>query len=217
VVNTPDGYPGGCAVNPKTGDLAVALFAGGYKNIGSVVIYAGGIAGSPTAYNATEFTWPPAYDGHGNLYVEGEDGFACPGPGPTCIWTLQAGSTTPQGVNWKGGSFEYPGAIEPNGKMLMFGQQQYNNQFETAIFPTQCSGTNCDSKTPVVLTDTCYKNDTDIVQWAQDSSAIAGGNLYCSDENPYYVYMKTWKRSGGDPTGSFGPPPYSAYGQTIVK
>lgn len=60
--------PEGCAIEPKTGDLAVAN-----GNV-EVLVFQGG-AGSPTAYRDFNFsqTVSLGYDGHGNLFVDGED------------------------------------------------------------------------------------------------------------------------------------------------
>jgi hypothetical protein len=219
------GYPIGCAVNPKTGDLAVTLFEGGAEGYGSVEILKGGISGSPTAYTYTDYTWPAGYDSKGDLYAEGEDG-SC----DDCIWTLQAGSSTPQEVTWSGGSIEFPGAIELDGNQVLIGQQEVNDEYESGFYPTTCSGTTCTSSSPIVLSDNCYNTYVDIVQWAEDSKkpnlqskgkvkgnyAFAAGNLWCEDEEGY-TGISEWSIKGGDPTGGFGPPPYEADGQTIVN
>ncbi|HEY1681069.1 MAG TPA: hypothetical protein VGF98_05490 [Candidatus Tumulicola sp.] len=48
----PDGYPGGCAINRKTGDLAVSNLYGPSSSAGgNVIVYPGG-TGSPTEFNA---------------------------------------------------------------------------------------------------------------------------------------------------------------------
>jgi hypothetical protein len=214
-------YPLGCAISEKTGDLAVTL----YEN-GSVEIFAGGISGSPKIYAFTDFTWPAGYDSKGNLYAEGEGGQCS----DYCVWTLQAGSSTPAEVTWTNGSLEFPGGIELDGKQLMFGTQEYDGSYESAIYPTTCSSTTCTSTTPIVFSDTCYHNYVDVVQWAEDSKkpnlqskgkaggdyAFAGGNLWCEDSGGY-VGISEWSTAGGNPTGTFGPPPYGAYGQTIVN
>jgi hypothetical protein len=224
-VDTSDGYPIGCAVNPKTGDLAVTLFEGGAEGVGSVEIFKGGIGGSATSYTYTDYTWPAGYDSKGDLYAEGEDG-SC----DDCLWTLQAGSSTPEEVTWSGGSFEFPAAIEFDGKQLIVGQQEVNDTYEDGLYPTKCSGTTCTSSKPIVLTDTCYNSYVDVVQWAEDSKkpnlqskgkvkgsdGYAGGNLWCADEGDY-VDISEWSTAGGNPTSTFGPPPYEAYGQTIVE
>ncbi|MBV8067637.1 MAG: hypothetical protein JO113_06650 [Candidatus Eremiobacteraeota bacterium] len=62
--------PTGCAINPKTGDLAVAN-----GNV-QVIVFPNGGAGSPVAYRDFNFqqTISLGYDSHGNLFVDGYDG-----------------------------------------------------------------------------------------------------------------------------------------------
>jgi hypothetical protein len=225
-VHTRHGYPIGCAVNPNNGDLAVTLNEGGSLGYGSVDIYSGGISGSRTAYTYTDYTWPAGYDGKGDLYAEGAGG-SC----SACIWTLQAGSSTPEKVTWDGGPYgglpEYPAAIERSGTMLEFGQQEYDGVQGTAIYPTTCVGTTCRSTSPIVPTDTC--GYVEIVQWGEDSDrpnlqsegkvsgeyAFAGGNLWCNSGNS--PGLREWPASGGNLSSEFGPPPYEAAGETIVN
>lgn len=61
-------HPQGCAINPKTGDLAVAN-----GNV-EVFVFSGG-TGSPTVYRDFNFnqTSSLGYDNHGNLFVDGLD------------------------------------------------------------------------------------------------------------------------------------------------
>jgi hypothetical protein len=70
-------YPNGCAVDPTTGNLAVA--GGITQHEGTIAIYPGA-SGSPTVYQSPYFSvfWYCTYDGHGNLFAttdEGNDGF----------------------------------------------------------------------------------------------------------------------------------------------
>ncbi len=65
-------YPLGCAVDPVTGNLAVANLEAMNGQSGNVAIYAGA-KGKPTNYTApgiSNYDWV-AYDGAGNLYVNG--------------------------------------------------------------------------------------------------------------------------------------------------
>jgi DNA-binding beta-propeller fold protein YncE len=65
-------YPMGCAVDPVTGNLAVANTEAMNGNAGNVAIYTGA-SGKPTFYSTSEvynYSWP-AYDSSGNLFVKG--------------------------------------------------------------------------------------------------------------------------------------------------
>jgi hypothetical protein len=66
-------YPSGCAVDPKSGDLAVAGGFPPHAN-GNVAIYKGA-QGSPTVY-FDSFAWFNycTYDGNGNVFAAGTDG-----------------------------------------------------------------------------------------------------------------------------------------------
>lgn len=74
IVETLDdpGYGQGCAVDPRTGNLAVANVtdASNYQNYGDVAIYAHA-KGNPTLYQSSQFSsfWFCGYDNAKNLYV----------------------------------------------------------------------------------------------------------------------------------------------------
>jgi hypothetical protein len=71
ILAIPSGYsePAGCAVDAKSGNLAVAIIAG-RSNRGALLVYPGG-HGIATAYadNRLQFFDYPAYDGSGDLFV----------------------------------------------------------------------------------------------------------------------------------------------------
>jgi hypothetical protein len=64
--------PGGCSVDPLTGNLAVASLGFGSGNPGNVAIYAGG-RGKPVVYRARGILsyFRCGYDDKGNLFVDG--------------------------------------------------------------------------------------------------------------------------------------------------
>jgi hypothetical protein len=70
------GIPNGCAVDPKTGDLAVANFVDYNlgRSVGDLAIYAGG-QGNPTDYDGNTIVhyYYCAYDDKGNLFADGDD------------------------------------------------------------------------------------------------------------------------------------------------
>jgi hypothetical protein len=67
--------PGGCAVDRKTGTLAVASLGGDDDATGNVAIYAGGPSGKPTVYTDPSFVSfsKCTYDDQGNLFVDGTE------------------------------------------------------------------------------------------------------------------------------------------------
>jgi hypothetical protein len=116
IARLPDfGYhPRGCAVDPMTGNLAVANTAGMDGSSGNVAIYTGA-TGKPVYYavpGVTDYSWC-AYDGRGNLFVNG-----------SALVELRAGSQSleaiplavgGQGVQWDGKDLAM---IDPSSKAL---------------------------------------------------------------------------------------------------
>ena len=70
---TPNEYPAGCSVDPKTGNLAVTNYEATNRGPGSVAIYTGA-TGTPTLYwdSSISRAWFCSYDAHGNLFVDGD-------------------------------------------------------------------------------------------------------------------------------------------------
>src|SRR6185437_3232159 len=109
------GFPDGCAVDPKTGNLAVMNFATSpSQGPGNVLIFPKG-SGSPAKYVNANFNVYlfGAYDSHGNLLVDGmngpstEPGFAeLPAGGKALkAVTLDTPIVFPGGVAWDGKYF----------------------------------------------------------------------------------------------------------------
>ncbi len=72
-LNDPGYYPSGCAVDPTTGNLAVANFSNSDSIRGNVAIYTGA-HGAPAAYYTDDVMYEMflcSYDGKGNLFVNG--------------------------------------------------------------------------------------------------------------------------------------------------
>lgn len=230
--NMPTGSePIGCAVDQRTGNLAVTLFDGGSLSTPvSVLVCPFGISGcsTPATYYYTAYTWPAGYDKNGNLYVQGQSGTCA----NYCVWTIPAPVGPPALVTWNE-TICYPAAIERNHNTLVFGEQESNcpsySTFES-LYPTVCVATTCTSGAPVVLAESrtaCATSSTDLVQWAENAVqsdlqsrgvvagnyAWAGGNLWCSSGG-----FPEWKLAGGFTFFSFGPnlPDYPT-GQTIIQ
>lgn len=96
------GYlPLGCAVDPVTGNLAVANYEAMNGKSGNVAIYTGA-AGKPTFYSASGVSFLEwcAYDPAGNLYVNGEALAEMPyGTGTLSEVVLDVGGS---GIRWDG-------------------------------------------------------------------------------------------------------------------
>ena len=103
------GYPYGCAVDSKTGDVAVVNLYDGRDPVGSVLIYRHG-AGAPQEYRAANIQdyYNAGYDGSGDLFLAGFYNatvavaeLARHGQEPKSI-TLERSIGCPGGVHWDG-------------------------------------------------------------------------------------------------------------------
>jgi hypothetical protein len=108
-------YPFGCAVDPLTGNLAVANLGAFNGYAGTVAIY-NGAKGKPTDYTAQGFSryeWC-AYDGSGNLFVDGDAGLT-ELPYGQQNFTNIALSVSGQGLQWDG---QYLAMVNPSSRVI---------------------------------------------------------------------------------------------------
>jgi len=107
-------YPFGCAVDPKTGDLAVANFTSQSQGPGSLSIFKVGQAiprsYTDAAFNAFFFC---SYDDHSNVFVDGADN----GSRHTKFAELASGSSTLTTVTVDR-TITYPGGVQWDGSYL---------------------------------------------------------------------------------------------------
>jgi hypothetical protein len=161
------GYPVGCSVNPKNGDLAVTNYYNEeHDGYGGVLIYKGG-SGSPTEYYGPDLEWPAGYDPNGNLFVEGEDGMDgdC---GSICLAELPYGGTSFEVLSFSQQIYS-PAAVQWDGKYLGVGDQDVDGDSTSGIYETSVSG----SSATVVRTVKFAgpgSTDVDFTQWADYSS-----------------------------------------------
>ena len=105
-------YPMGCAVDPVTGNLAVANTKDQNGNPGNVAIYAGA-TGKPTNYTAPGFftyDWC-TYDNAGNLYVNG--GALAEMPYGSQTFNDVSLGVSGEGIRWDG---QYVAMVNPTAK-----------------------------------------------------------------------------------------------------
>ncbi len=166
----------GCSVDATTGNLAVANFAGGTPSgAGYVVIYANA-SGTGTNYTTGDtYLWPPAYDGSGNLFVEGEN----VDTGAKELLELPKGGTTFTIISLPF-TLNFPAAAYWNGKYVGVSDQEYGGDFATGIYWVSVSGSAATLKGTVVLTGNCTSSEIDVVQGAINAGKLVGGNLECS-------------------------------------
>ncbi|MFY9666233.1 MAG: hypothetical protein WAL67_00700 [Candidatus Cybelea sp.] len=111
----PSEYPEGCAVDPATGNLAVANFSSNSGG-GNVVIYAGA-RGSPQAYSDPSIVNYRfcGYDAKGDLFVDGVNGSSA-----FVLAELPKGGNTFKNIAISQ-SIEWPGAVQWDGKDVAIG------------------------------------------------------------------------------------------------
>jgi hypothetical protein len=209
------GYPIGCSVDPKTGDLAVANFEGSSEGYGGNIVIYHGAAGTGKMYTPTgTYVWPPSYDDKDNLFVEGEniatdahELLELPKGGKSLTEiSLPFTIYFPAGVNW-------------DGKYVDVNDQAYEDTATTGVYRLTISGSTAMLVSQTGYTDSCYNNYVDVVQAVIDGNTYIGGNLYCLDAAEYRIDY--WSYSGGDDPSEYinGQSNFSdtSYGQALSK
>ncbi|HZV77771.1 MAG TPA: hypothetical protein VFF63_08455 [Candidatus Babeliales bacterium] len=173
----------GCAVDPTTGNLAVADL-GGPSGGGNVVIYVGA-KGSPTEYTASQlqFAYFCAYDDKGNLFIDGLNG-----SGQFLFFELPSGSTTLEAITLDQ-SVNFPGGVAWDGRYVAVGDQSYGGEHKSAIYRFSISGSSGTLEGTTVLTGSC-----DVLDFAVGSTAVAAPDA-CQNTVSFYDYP-----AGGSPT-----------------
>jgi hypothetical protein len=158
------GEPAGCAIDPGTGNLAVAILGAG-----DVVIFANATGSGTAISDGLTSTYFDGYDTKGNLYVDGVNASAL-----FELLMLPKGSSTFQTMSTSN-SVLAPGQVQWDGKYMTVDDQDGH-----AIYGYTCSGTSCTLKQTVSLS-----GSGDCVQtW------IGKGLVFCPDatNGEGYVY-----------------------------
>jgi len=183
-LNAPSGdTPVGCAIDPKTGNLASTII-----NDGAVVIYANASGAGTVSQSPLIEAFFAGYDTGSNLYVDGFNN-----QGEFGLVELKKGSSTWQTLSLSN-SIEFPGSVQFDGKYITVNDQEAHD-----IFGYTCSGTSCTLEQTVSLSGSSDCDQT----W------IAKGYAICPDagnvDGEIYKYP-----AGGSPvavlTASFSEP-----------
>jgi hypothetical protein len=115
------GQPYTCAIDPKTGDLAVADNVGPSFSSGNVIVYKAA-KGAPTAYIAANMQnyYFVAYDPNGNLFLNGLDP-----SGNVLLAELPSGKTAFKAIAMNQ-TILAPGGVAWDGQFLAVGDQLAN-------------------------------------------------------------------------------------------
>jgi hypothetical protein len=172
--------PASCSISPITGELAVADpdFATGKETFaGDVYVYRSARA-KPTKYRVSnlQFYYFLAYDGAGNLFVDGSAGR--PVQFAYAELPSQRRQMTP--ITLSGGSIAYPGNVQWDGTHITVGDQD-----NAVIYQTQGSR---------IVGSTPLKGSSDVLGYF-----IEGGTVICPDAGNGSVEFYNYP-AGGMPT-----------------
>jgi hypothetical protein len=181
----PTGYPGGCAVDASTGDVAVTnIFnsSGG----GEVLIYRGG-RGTPAPYfnPAVTYYYFDGYDSSGNLYVSG----ATSG-GSYVLSFLRRGRRSMESFPLHGGTIHFAGSVQWLGKTLALGDQECDGKKSACFYEVSVSRTSAKIIGKTTLTGSC-----DVAQGWIEGGRLAAGNFDNCGGDRSGAYL--WKYPGG--------------------
>ncbi|HEV3194808.1 MAG TPA: hypothetical protein VGZ06_01620 [Candidatus Cybelea sp.] len=191
------GYdPAGCAIDPTTGNLAVANIASTTQgNQGNVAIFAVG-QGSPIYYTPANIArdYFCGYDANGNLYVDGQSG---PNSG-FGFAELRHGSAVFTSITLDR-NIAFPGAVQWDGRHVAIGDQS-----TSVIYEVKVSGSN-----GKVVQTTTLGDASDVIQfWKQGLRVVAADSGL--------AFVGFWKYpAGGSPTKKITDEVFKPVGATV--
>ena len=198
---SPAGYlPNGCAVDPRTGALAVTENPFG-SAAGGLLLYRH-VKGTPTVYSIPNIFRPAfdGYDSNGNLYVDGVGGCCLDFE----LAELPAGGHAFSAITVNV-TLGFPGAVQWDGTYLAIGDQGAGRG-PSKIDRFSISGSAATEVGTTPLSDSC-----EVLQFWIDHHRVVAGNL-CTSGVKYFAYP-----AGGNSTKTIGDDIQESYGVTISK
>lgn len=166
----PLGYPAGCAIDPTSGDLAVANIED-YSGSASVLIYKHA-RGTPAVYSNRDqiANYFAGYNGKGDLYVSGKTNSKT-----YSLSVLTHGRSSMSSVAIKSGTIYFPGTVAWHGATLVLGDQKCKQRASSCLYQLAVSGTTARITRRIALHRAC-----DVAQALVGSMKITGGDYdYC--------------------------------------
>lgn len=122
------GSPASCAVDDRTGDLAIANFSGPSSSSGNVIVYQAA-KGTPIEYTAAGFTnfFFVAYDGNDNLFADGLNS-----SGTVLLAELPKGKNAFRAISMNQ-AIGFPGGVAWDGEFLAVGDQLSNTIYRFKV------------------------------------------------------------------------------------
>lgn len=152
-LSDPNQVPVFCAVDPKTGDLAVANLKTTSNGSGSISIYKKA-KGNPTVVPAYTQTTCVGYDRNGNLFVDGLDA-----SNVFALGEIARGSATLTNLTWHGPTINNPGGLQYASNDLVVGDQVGSVLYQVSVSGSVATVL---GNTPLIGKDS---PSTDIVQF----------------------------------------------------
>lgn len=189
------GYPGGCAWNPKTGNLAVMNLLGTGSLPGAVLIYHHA-AGVPNVYSNPKqfyynFGW---YDSAGNLFFDGRNA-----SGKFMLSELPVNAVQAKSIAISGGKIYYPGLVQWSSSYLAIGDQNCGNQTVSCIYRLTVSKTGAAIKGKIALENSTGGQLCDLIQGVIWQGHVVGSDSDFCGSVPSATYVWPYP-GGGKPT-----------------
>jgi hypothetical protein len=215
-INDAYGDPGGCSVNPQTGDLAVTNFEGGTSGYGNLVVYANA-SGSGTEFQTGSYAlvYAPVYDNHGNLFFEMID----LANRAVTVYELPSGASSLVAVTLPSGiTIHSPSGATWDGKYVGITDEQYENGEDEGVYRLSMSGSTATLVGQASYDDNCYYTYSTTIQPIVYKGKFIGGNNYCYYANLYHIDYWNYE-NGGNPIRYINGSSVSdtSYGQAISK
>lgn len=160
------GYPSGCAVDPKSGNLAVTNIEN-FSGNANVLVYKRA-RGTPAVYGNASLVsfYFAAYDLQGNLYVSARSSQS-----PFALGMLARGAHSIALVTISGGTLYFPGTVAWSGGKLVLGDQRCKNAASSCLYRLTVAG-----KAARITGTTPLDGACDVAQAWVGTSRIAGGD-----------------------------------------
>ncbi|HET6275037.1 MAG TPA: hypothetical protein VFE16_03765 [Candidatus Cybelea sp.] len=160
------GYPAGCAVDPKSGNLAVTNIEN-FSGNANVLVYKRA-RGTPAVYGNTNLVsfYFAAYDSQGNLYVSARSSQSA-----FSLGVLARGAHSIALVTLSGGTIYFPGTVAWSGTQLVLGDQRCKNTASSCLYRLTVSG-----KTARIAGATPLGGACDVAQAWISAARVAGGD-----------------------------------------
>lgn len=192
-----DGYPVGCAWDPRTGNLAVMNLFGLASTAGNVLVYPNA-SGNPVEFTNLDqyFYYFGDFDGKGNLFFDGSSA-----DGKFMLSELVNGSTV-RTIKVTGGTIYYPGMVQWSGSDLVVGDQSCSNGNTSCLYRLSVEKSNATIENQIDLDDSDGKPVCDLVQGVVIADSRVGGsdNDFCGYESAG-TYLWSYP-AGGVPTAN---------------